>query len=152
MAIGLTVPERTDRVVADDVEVKILGACRYPSPLNDRLARAAIHYVGKADRVPLDDRMSKIGEYCEDLARAPAFELAGPRDHIFFDPRQLRVGIVTCGGLCPGINNVIRGLVLELTQGYGVEEIFGFRYGYAGLVRGLGEDPVRLTPAAVADI
>jgi 6-phosphofructokinase 1 len=150
--IGLTVPERTERVVADDVEVKILGACRYPSPLNDRLARSAIHYVGKADRVPLDDRMSKIGEYCDDLSRAPAFELAGPRDHIFFDPKQLRCGIVTCGGLCPGINNVIRGLVLELTQGYGVEQIFGFRYGYAGLVKGLGEEPIRLMPATVADI
>jgi hypothetical protein len=68
--IGLTVPERTERVVADDVEVKILGACSHPSPLNDRLARSAIHYVGKADRVPLDDRMSKIGEYCDDLSRA----------------------------------------------------------------------------------
>jgi 6-phosphofructokinase 1 len=152
MAIGLTVPERTNRVVADDVEVKILGACRHPSPLTDRLSRSAIHYVGKADRVPLDDRMSKIAEYCDDLSRAPAFELAGPRDHIFFETAHLRCGIVTCGGLCPGINNVIRGLVLELTQGYGVEQIFGFRYGYAGLVKGLGEEPVRLTPATVADI
>jgi 6-phosphofructokinase 1 len=152
MAIGLTVPERTGRVIAEDVEVKILGPCKYPSPLNDRLARAAIHYVGKADRVPLDDRMSTISEYCDDLSRAPAFELAGPRDHIFFDPRHLRCGIVTCGGLCPGINNVIRGLVLELTQGYGVEHIFGFRYGYAGLVKGLGEEPVALTPATVGDI
>jgi 6-phosphofructokinase 1 len=152
MSIGLTVPERTGRVVAEDVEVKILGTCRYPSPLNDRLARSAIHYVGKADRVPIDDRMSKIGEYREDLSLAPAFELAGPRDQIFFDPRHLRCGIVTCGGLCPGINNVIRGLVLELTHCYGVERIVGFRYGYAGLVKGLGEDPVRLTPATVGDI
>lgn len=152
MAIGLTVPERTGRVVADDVEVKILGACRHPSPLNERLARPAIHYVGKADRVPVDDRMSKIVEYGDNLSLAPAFELAGPRDHIFFEPAQLRCGIVTCGGLCPGINNVIRGLVLELMQGYGVEQIFGFRYGYAGLVKGLAEDPIRLTTAAVADI
>ncbi|MGD0679489.1 MAG: ATP-dependent 6-phosphofructokinase [Polyangiaceae bacterium] len=150
--IGLTVPERTGRVVAGDVEVKILGACLYPSPLKHRLAQAAMHYVGKADRVPLDDRMSKIGEYRDDLARAPAFELAGPRDHIFFDPRGLRCGIVTCGGLCPGINNVIRGLVLELTHGYGIEQIVGFRYGYAGLVRGLGEEPIKLTPATVSDI
>jgi 6-phosphofructokinase 1 len=151
-AIGLTVPERTGRVVAGDVEVKILGGCLYQSPLKHRLARAALHYVGKADRVPLDDRISTIGEYCDDLSRAPSFELAGPRDHIFYDPRGLRCGIVTCGGLCPGINNVIRGLVLELTHGYGVDQIVGFRYGYAGLVRGLGEDPIKLTPASVASL
>ncbi|HXX66511.1 MAG TPA: ATP-dependent 6-phosphofructokinase [Polyangiaceae bacterium] len=152
MAVSLTVPERTGRVVADDVEVKILGPCRLPSPLQDRLARPAIHYVGKADRVPLDDRVSKIADYHEDLTRLPAFELAGPRDRIFFDPQELRCGIVTCGGLCPGVNNVVRGLVLELTMGYGVEQIYGFRYGYAGLVHGAAEGPVKLTPASVADI
>ena len=151
-AIGLTVPERTERVVAEDLEIKILGPCLYPSPLTHRLPRDAIHYVGKADRVPLDDRMSKIAEYGADLSRAPAFELAGPRDHIFFDPHGLRCGIVTCGGLCPGINNVIRGIVLELTHGYGIEQIVGFRYGYAGRVRSLAEQPVKLTPAAVADL
>jgi 6-phosphofructokinase 1 len=152
MAVGLTVPERTGRVVADDVEVKILGACRYPSPLRHRLAEAAIHYVGKADRVPLDDRLSKVAEYGDDLSRAPAFELAGPRDRIFFDTEKLRCGIVTCGGLCPGINNVIRGLVLELSNGYCIRDILGFRYGYAGLVRGVGREPVALSPEAVADI
>lgn len=150
--IGLTVPELTGRVVAEDVEVKILGGCVYPSPLQHRLARPAIHYIGKADRVPLDDRLSKITEFRDDMSRAPAFELAGPRDHVYFDPRNVRCGIVTCGGLCPGINNVVRGLVLELTQGYGVEQITGFRYGYAGLVRGLGEEPVKLTAASVAHI
>ena len=76
MAISLTVPERTGRVVADDVEVKILGACSHPSPLNHRLARSAIHYVGKADRVPIDDHISKIGEYGDDW---PVFRLSSWR-------------------------------------------------------------------------
>jgi 6-phosphofructokinase 1 len=152
MAVGLTVPERTVRVVADDVEIKIVGTCQHPSPLRHRLAQSAMHYVGKADRIPVDDRLSKVAEYGEDLARAPAFELAGPRDAIFFDTGRLKCGIVTCGGLCPGINNVIRGLVLELWNGYGIRDILGFRYGYAGLVRGLGQEPVALTPAVVADI
>jgi 6-phosphofructokinase 1 len=149
MAMALTVPERTGRVVAGDLDIKILGACRRPSPLNDRLARSAIHYVGKADRVPLDDRVSKVAEYGADLSNVPAFELAGPRDRIFYDTSRLRCGIVTCGGLCPGINNVVRGLVLELTGGYGIIDIFGFRYGFAGLVRGLGQEPIKLTPAFV---
>jgi 6-phosphofructokinase 1 len=152
MIPGLTVPERTGRVVPEDVEIRILGACRWPSPLNERLARSAIHYVGKADRIPLDDRLSKLGEHGGDLALAPAFELAGPRDRIFFEPRRLRCGVVTCGGLCPGVNNVIRGLVLELNGGYGVEHVVGFRYGYAGLVPGLVPGPVQLTPHFVSAI
>jgi 6-phosphofructokinase 1 len=152
MAISLTVPQRTGRVIASDLDIRILGACRHPSPLASRLAESAIHYVGQADRVLLDDRLSKAAEHRGDPARTPAFELAGPRDRIFFDPGRLRAGIVTCGGLCPGINNVIRGLVLELSHGYGVSEIFGFRYGYGGLVGKNGHDPVKLTAAAVADI
>ena len=55
------------------------------------------------------------------------FELAGPRAKLFFDPKQTRAGIVTCGGLCPGLNNVIRSLFLELHYGYGVAEVLGFR-------------------------
>ncbi len=72
----------------------------------------------------------------------PAFELAGPRNKIFFDPRTVGCGIVTCGGLCPGINNVVRGIVLELARGYGVKRILGFRYGYEGLISRFGHEPV----------
>src|SRR4051794_26690022 len=61
------------------------------------------------------------------------FELAGPRAKLFFDAKQTRAGMVTCGGLCPGLNNVIRSLFLELYYGYGVREVIGFRGGYAGL-------------------
>ena len=98
-----------------DLEIKILGPCRYDSPLTARLGPGALHRVGAAERVLLDDRLSTAERRSRD-ARVPTFELAGPRDRIFFDPAALRCGIVTCGGLCPGINNVIRGLVLELTH------------------------------------
>jgi 6-phosphofructokinase 1 len=152
MSIALTVPERTGRVVPGDLDIRILGTCRYPSPLTRRLARSAIHYVGKADRVLLDDRLSGIVQIGDDPSRIPSFELAGPRDHIFFDTEKLRCGVVTCGGLCPGINNVVRGLVLELTGSYGVSEIVGFRYGYKGLVGALAREPERLDRAFVNDI
>jgi 6-phosphofructokinase 1 len=150
MTMGLTEHERARRVVAADLEISILGACRYPSPLAERLA-STIHYVGQADRVLLEDRLSHVRASGEDLDSVPAFELAGPRHQVFFDTARLRVGIVTCGGLCPGLNNVVRGLVIELTHGYGVTQIFGFRYGYEGLVRRHGIGPVRLTPTVVAD-
>jgi 6-phosphofructokinase 1 len=80
------------------------------------------------------------------------FELAGPRAKIFFDPKQTRAGIVTCGGLCPGLNNVIRSLFLELHYGYGVAEVLGFRGGYSGLDPDRGAEPVKITPQFVDGI
>src|SRR4029077_15091916 len=106
--------------------------------------------VGQAERVLLDDRFSRV--MAEDESTLPTFELAGPRDKIFFDPSKLRCAIVPCGGLCPGINNVVRGLVLELTHAYGVKEILGFRYGFEGLVTRLGHGPMRLDPHLVGEI
>lgn len=152
MSIALTVPERAQRVVASDLEISILGACEHPSPLAERLTAAAVHYVGQADRVLLDDRISRVSEFANELSRAPAFELAGPRHRLFFDPALLKCAIVTCGGLCPGLNNVVRGLVLELNHGYGVRHIVGFRYGYEGMIPRYGHQPMMLTPESVAEI
>jgi 6-phosphofructokinase 1 len=80
------------------------------------------------------------------------FELAGPRANLFFDAKSTRAGIVTCGGLCPGLNNVIRSLFLELHYGYGVAEVFGFRAGYGGLDPDWGMEPVKMSPQFVEGI
>lgn len=80
------------------------------------------------------------------------FELAGPRAKLFFDAKKTCAGIVTCGGLCPGLNNVIRSLFLELHYGYGVAEVLGFRGGYGGLDPKNGVEPVKITPAFVDHI
>ncbi len=80
------------------------------------------------------------------------FELAGPRAKLFFDPDQTRAGIVTCGGLCPGLNDVIRSLFLELHHIYKIREVIGFRGGYVGLDPVRGKKPVILTPEIVDDI
>jgi 6-phosphofructokinase 1 len=80
------------------------------------------------------------------------FELAGPRAKLFFDAKKTRAAIVTCGGLCPGLNNVIRSLFLELHYGYGVPEVLGFRGGYTGLDPKCGVEPVKITPAFVDHI
>jgi 6-phosphofructokinase 1 len=79
-------------------------------------------------------------------------ECAGPRERIFFEPSGLACGIVTCGGLCPGLNDVIRAIVLSLHHHYGVTKIYGFRNGFEGLVKGVGLDPFELTPAVVSRI
>ncbi len=136
---------------ADDTAIRALGPCRLPSPVAAHLGPTAMSFVGAADRVLIDDSVQRLLR-AGPIGRLPAFELAGPRDRIFFDPRTVRCAIVTCGGLCPGLNNVIRGLVLELAHGYGVRHIQGFRYGYEGLIARLGHAPVALTPESVANI
>src|SRR5262245_32009540 len=71
-----------------------------------------------------------------------SLERAGPREHLFFDPARVKAAIVTCGGLCPGINNVIRTAVFELMHNYGVPEVLGIRYGYEGLNPVEGSPPI----------
>jgi 6-phosphofructokinase 1 len=80
------------------------------------------------------------------------FERAGPRNRIFFPPEDTRAAIVTCGGICPGLNNVIRAVLLELEPRYGVRDVIGVRYGYAGMDPRNGFDPIPLNAEMVEDI
>ena len=144
--------DNTDRLKPEDVSIAILGGCLLPSPVAKHLGEHAVHFVGAADKVLLNDSFSGIRDARADIASQAAFELAGPRDKIFFDPPTVRCGIVTCGGLAPGLNNVVRGIVLELWAGYGVRHILGFRFGYEGLIARYGHAPLTLTPDAVAHI
>ena len=139
-------------ISASDLTVRQLGEPRIVSPMARFLRGRASspHYVHESDRVLLDDTVAIASARACDVASLPSLEPGGPRERIFFNPASTRVGIVTCGGLCPGLNNVIRGLVRELADNYGVTEILGFRDGYRGLVS--DADPVRLTHALVADI
>jgi 6-phosphofructokinase 1 len=108
------------------------------------------HYVHESDRVLLDDTVEGAAARLCEVPDLPSLEPGGPREFIYFDPQRTRAAIVTCGGLCPGLNNVIRGLVLELADNYGVTDVVGFRDGFRGLVD--GAEPVRLTPDDVAGI
>jgi 6-phosphofructokinase 1 len=90
---------------------------------------------------------------CTDKEGQPlSVELAGPRDKIFFDPSQTKAAIVTCGGLCPGINDVIRSLTMTLFHRYGVKKILGVKYGLMGLNPASGHKLINLTPEFVNDI
>jgi 6-phosphofructokinase 1 len=113
-----------------------LGEARFPSKLS--------HTIGDDVRIP---------EHIE-IGAEPGFEfeLAGPRAKLFFDAEKTCAGIVTCGGLCPGLNNVIRSLFLQLHYGYGVKEVLGFRGGYGGLDPACGVEPVKITPMLVDGI
>jgi 6-phosphofructokinase 1 len=139
-------------ITAADLRVRRVGEPAIHSPMARLLhgRPSSQHYVHESDRVLLDDTVKTAVERRCEAIDLPSLEPGGPRRNIYFDPRTTRAGIVTCGGLCPGLNNVIRGLVLELTENYGVTDIFGFRDGFRGLVG--GADPVRLNHDMVADI
>ena len=122
------------------MKITTLGEARYPSPFS-------VHVSDKS-RVLFNVIVDPDQPQTEELL----FEVAGPREKLFFDPKNTRAAIVTCGGLCPGLNNVIRSLVLQLHHGYGVREILGFVDGYQGLDPWRGSEPIPLTPAFVEDI
>lgn len=122
------------------MNINTLGEARFPSPLP--------FHVSDKSRVLSNVIVNPDVPVSEELL----LEVAGPRERLFFDPKHARAGIVTCGGLCPGLNNVIRSLVLELHHGYGVREILGFVSGYQGLDPWRGSEPIPLTPEFVEDI
>jgi 6-phosphofructokinase 1 len=102
-----------------DFDVDRLGECRVSSPMS------GVQFVGEDQQVLYH---------------------TGPRNKIYYDPSKLKCGIVTCGGLCPGLNDVIRAIVMGLHYHYGVKTVFGFSYGYEGLSYKYGHTPIELTP------
>ena len=139
-----------EKIISDrkkySCDVKTLGECKLPSPVRHR------KYVADGERVFATESES-FARYAETrLGHLPTFEKAGPKERIFHDPRWTRAGIVTAGGLCPGLNTVIKGLVEILKFDYGVDSVFGIRYGYAGLNPKCAFEPKMLDPDAVDTI
>jgi 6-phosphofructokinase 1 len=129
-----------------DFEIQSLGERTIPSPV-------LVSYFTPDDKRTLFNH--DLQHYLErrETDDVPlALETAGPRERIFFDPARTKAAIVTCGGLCPGINDVIRSLVMELHHRYGVTNIVGVRYGFQGLIAKYGHQVVELTPEVVNDI
>jgi len=116
--------------------------------------------TGSEDKViyTSDSHRLLLKPYVDDLmgsksnpASMDSFEVTGPRKQIYFDPKSIKVGIVTCGGLCPGLNSVIRALVLQLWHRYGCEQIYGIPFGFSGLAEG-HEEFRKLTPQDVTHV
>jgi 6-phosphofructokinase 1 len=135
-----------------DFKIDCLGEATRPSPLNlsTRKGDGLASFVDDSRRV-LYQIETDVGQ-SEDLAQQGLLEMAGPRSHIFFDPAETHAGIITCGGLCPGLNDVIRSLVLTMWHQYGVRRISGFQFGYRGLLPEFDLEPVSLTPESVKSI
>lgn len=128
-----------------DFSIKKLGECRYDSSMINKV------FVEEGNDVLLDPTIAGCTA-CQAGVRPMTLERAGARKKIFFDSVKTRAAIVTCGGLCPGLNDVIRAITMVLWYRYGVTDILGLRYGYEGLVPSYGHQPVILNPELVEDI
>jgi 6-phosphofructokinase 1 len=129
-----------------DTTIPTLGNAKIPSPisfcrfeddekgLSVFLDREFLEELGDEEPIPI------------------RFESAGPRRHLFFDTSKTKCAIVTCGGLCPGINDVIRAIVMEAYHNYNVAGVMGIRYGLEGFIPKYGHEIVELTPDSVSNI
>ncbi len=141
-----------------DTHIETLGPAKIESPIkqNQSLEGEDIKwgrvFVDDSDRVLKDIDLAHFHRMKADGREPVSFEVAGARKYIYFDPTKVKAAIVTAGGLCPGINNVVRSIVLTLYYRYGVKNIQGVKFGFQGLIPAYQHELVDLTPDFVRDI
>ncbi|AZQ61118.1 ATP-dependent 6-phosphofructokinase [Flammeovirga pectinis] len=137
-----------------DFEVNRLGKATLLSPIFKNYAEEAPdkEFIDDSRRIIFDASIEAYNANKESSEDPISFLKAGARKEIYFDPSKTKAAIVTCGGLCPGINNVIRGLVNGLYYRYKVRNIWGIQYGYQGFIPEYGHEMIKLSPDVVKDI
>jgi 6-phosphofructokinase 1 len=138
----------------EDFLVTALGKGTVVSPLkvSQREDSPVYKFVNDNERILYEVSLDDFIKYKESGETPVSFEKAGPKETIYFEPAKTKVGIVTCGGLCPGINNVIRAIVNQLVYRYGITRILGIKYGYEGLIPKYNHPVIELTASMVSDI
>jgi len=138
----------------EDFLVSSLGNGNVITPLKQgqRADSPVYKFVNDNERIIYDVSLEHFMKVKETGEMPVSFEKAGPKENIYFEPAKTKVGIVTCGGLCPGLNNVIRSLVNQLFYRYGISRILGIKYGYEGLISKYNHPVVELTAPMVRDI
>jgi len=121
-----------------------------PTTLSTPIALPGKNYTTDTERLAYNPHLSAIAPYLKSGEPLPGFEIAGPRAQLFFDPQDVRAAIVTCGGLCPGLNAVIRALVMQLWHRYGCNSVLGVRYGFHGLAAAPKDPMLALDPDFVS--
>ena len=148
----------SDATYDEWTQVESLGPAHVDSPLVQTCSPSASEaecsglFVHDNCRAVVDVRLDEWQACLETGTPPVSLELAGPRRKIYFDPSKLKAAILTAGGLCPGLNDVIRSLVLTLHYHYGVKNIFGIKYGFQGLIPEFKHEMIRLTPSVVSNI
>jgi 6-phosphofructokinase 1 len=127
----------------DEFRIERIGEGRFPSPLDSGV------FIDESEGILVDATRSGLKR---ERGEPDFLEKAGPREKLFFNPDTTRAAMVTCGGICPGLNDVIRAITMVLWYRYGVREVFGLRYGFRGLIPSYNHEPMILTPDLVQDI
>ena len=127
-------------------EIQKLGEASHANPSSQEI------FIEDSEKIIFSSQLKNLNHQLKTCKKLPAFEKAGARQKIFHHPEATRAAIITCGGLCPGLNNVIKGLVNVLEQDYGVRDILGIRYGYKGLTKKSTHEPIPLNSAVVDEI
>ncbi|MFO7728188.1 MAG: ATP-dependent 6-phosphofructokinase [Desulfonatronovibrio sp.] len=125
--------------------IKSIGPARVSSPL------PFCRFVEDKQLITMDINPEMLGKDVKESVRLE-FEEAGPRSKLYFDPSKTKCAIVTCGGLCPGINDVIRAIVMEAYHNYNVPSVLGIQYGLQGFIPDYGHPVMELNPDNVTQI
>lgn len=140
----------------DDFNTKIcvLGEAKIDSPLKSHgiPGEGGTRFISDDSRITVDVEIETMEGFIKKKQPLPSFEQTGPREKIYFDPSKLKCAISTCGGLCPGLNDIIRSIVLELYHIYHVRNIYGIRHGLQGFIPDYGHDIMDLNPDSVSGI
>lgn len=137
-----------------DFEVTVLGEATLNSPLMPTFYPDGLsfQFVDNDDRVIYDASLEHF-LFCKETGEIPiSFEQAGPHKQLFFCPSETKAAVVTCGGLCPGLNDVIRSIVNELYYRYKVNNVIGIQYGFEGFIKKYNHPIIDLTPQLVESI
>lgn len=134
--------------------VKRIGVPKIESPLlkTPRLQSPLYKFITNKDRILYNTSLENFENCAAKKVEPISFEKAGPHAELFFEPAKTKVGIVTCGGLCPGLNDVIRSIVNHLHYRYGIDRVLGFKYGYEGLIPKYNHEVIELTAEKVANV
>ncbi len=137
-----------------DLSIKRLGSCHYESDFkySSNPLEAESSFTPEDERVIAFTDYSKLKNLLKNDIPVPSYEKAGARKKLFFEPGNTVSAVVTCGGLCPGLNSVIRGIVMMNFYRYGNQTTYGIKYGYAGFIKENNYQTVSLTPPMVEDI
>jgi 6-phosphofructokinase 1 len=147
------IPEHRD-LSNYDLNIKSIGKGKFISPLNlsEQYGDKVVNYIKDDERVFSVILKNEYDEFKKQGILLPTFEKAGPRKNLYFEPGETISAIVTCGGLCPGLNAVIRAIVLMNNNRYNNKITYGIKYGYQGFVKKYDHEVLNLTPEDVETI
>ena len=135
-------------------EIPVIGQARIDSPvqMSKTYGDKIVNYVREDEYILYDVKSKKGAGASQGRFNLLSSESRSPGKNLFPSRSCARGGCKPCGGLCPGLNNVIRSVVRTLWYQYGVRRITGIRNGYRGFLPQYNLPIKELNPDVVDDI